>query len=493
MSKNNRIPGIGYVKAGADVYTYQIGETAAEYRRLFEDSVAPISSGAVALLNISGKYFIYPAGISNLAPNEQKDIISQNRLLPEIIEKQIRMLYGDGPALYKRKYADDKITKEYLHIEEISQWMDSWMENGLQDDYKIYLNKCIRSFYYDEGVFSKWRLNSSLTDREKRVTGLEHLSMLRCRLGTTKNPINKIDFQDSDFDYVVVGNWSQIQGEMKAYHRIDFTDPLKHNSVVSYSKNPTHGEEVYTSNKFFIGIKDWLIGSNLTPKYINSFLENSLSARLHIVIPHAWIENREAYIQQICSANQDRKSKSEELIRIKFSDNDFLDVGTEYHVGLISEYVSKELRKLTNYLSGAGKNQGKVYTTYSHTDGDGNEARWHIEEIPNKSKEYIEALTVYDKRADEVITSSKGVDSTISNVSKDGVISKSGADVLYNYLIYLKDLTIPEEVVCRDINLAIKINFPHHYNQGIRIGFYRSSVQRQEDQAPADRMSNSQM
>ena len=116
---------------------------------------------------------------------------------------------------------------------------------------------------------------------------------------------------------------------------------------------------------------------------------------------------------------------------------------------------------------------------------------WKIEEIPQKFKEYIEAVISYDKRADMVLLSARGLDSSISNVSADGVISKSGSDAYYNYLIYLSQQAIPEQVVCADVNYAIRLNFPAQYKRGIRLGFYRPVIHRQEETAPSQRIQNS--
>ena len=93
----------------------------------------------------------------------------------------------------------------------------------------------------------------------------------------------------------------------------------------------------------------------------------------------------------------------------------------------------------------------------------------------------------------QLMLSSKGLDSSISNVSKDGIVSKSGSDAYYNYMIYLNGLTIPETVVCADVNTALKINFPDKYRSGIRIGFYRPAIARQQDTAPVARMTNNQI
>ena len=109
-----------------------------------------------------------------------------------------------------------------------------------------------------------------------------------------------------------------------------------------------------------------------------------------------------------------------------------------------------------------------------------------------KYKEYIDALISYDKRADEVLLSSVGLDSSISSVSKDGVISKSGADAYYNYLIYIMSLTSEDEICSEPFNLAMQINFPDLYNQGYRLGFYREVPARQEDVSPKDRLNKQQ-
>ena len=57
-------------------------------------------------------------------------------------------------------------------------------------------------------------------------------------------------------------------------------------------------------------------------------------------------------------------------------------------------------------------------------------------------------------------------------------------------MIYLTQQSIAEQVVCADINYALKLNFPDKYESGIRIGFFRPNVQRQEDLSPSQRMSN---
>ncbi|MFR5656872.1 MAG: hypothetical protein ACLUDU_02230 [Butyricimonas faecihominis] len=83
----------------------------------------------------------------------------------------------------------------------------------------------------------------------------------------------------------------------------------------------------------------------------------------------------------------------------------------------------------------------------------------------------MEAVISYDKRADQVILAGKGINASITNVENDGVLSKSGSAVYYNYLIYANALVIAEFYVTQDINRAIRYNFPYAVKGNIRLGF----------------------
>ena len=481
----------GYISENGYIYTYQIGENAGTGQLDIKES--RLFPHKAELFSLSG-YYVYPAGPDNLAPNTADDMISGNRLLPELIEKQCKILFGKGPMLYTDTVNESgEVQRRYVSSPKISAWLDSWKENGLPDSFETYINKAIRSYYYSEGIFSKWHLSRGLkagVTGALPVAGLEHVSELRCRMATTKNIAGRTDLEDRDFNAVMVGNWvTGSSAEFKVYPRLDFTRPLAKNCAISYSKNPDHGQDIYASNVFFKGVKDWIRGCNLTPAYINSYLENALSARLHVIIPNAWISAKEQALQQLCEINAKRKMDNQELITIKIGKQK-MDVGTEYSEDLLSKYIGLELKNFTEFMSGAGKNQGKVYATRSFINDAGDEERWKIEEIPQKYKEFIEALLSYDKRADMVLLSAKGIDSSISNVSSDGIISKSGSDAYYNYMIYLTQQSIPERIVCADVNHAVRLNFPNEYARGVRVGFYRPTVKRQEETAPAQRMSN---
>lgn len=73
-------------------------------------------------------------------------------------------------------------------------------------------------------------------------------------------------------------------------------------------------------------------------------------------------------------------------------------------------YVRDEVRKFSTYLSGAD-NQGKGFSSISFMDAQGHEQSWKVETIDLKYKEYIDALISYDKRTDQALLSSVGLDS----------------------------------------------------------------------------------
>lgn len=492
MNKFGIITGRGYS------FTYQIGEgPIASIAR--PGGVSDPERSAILSAQKLGSFYFWPAGENNDDPDICSDLISGNRLLPSLIEKQVSILYGTGPTLFMEEIQEDgTVKRRYLKDPEIQAWLESWQINGLQDSYKEYLRKAIRSYYYSEGIYSQWHLAKNLlADARAKmpVVGLEHIGELRCRLATTTDISRKNDVTNRDFNRVMVGNWRKggQEREFAVFRRFDPANPTAVSGAISYSKNANYETDIYATNVFFKGIKSWIRGSNATADYINSFLENSLSARHHIIIPEAWFTAKKEALQDLCDMNARKKAEGasdDELIKITVGE-ETMEVGTEYSDALLDKYTHLELTNLTNFLAGRGKNQGKTYATRSFINGNGDVEKWEIDEIPQKYKEYIEALITYDKRADMVLLSAKGIDPSISNITSDGTISKSGADAYYNYIIYLTQQSIPEDVVCCDLNRAIAINFPDKYAQGIRIGFHRPTVQRQEDITPSNRLGNS--
>lgn len=63
-------------------------------------------------------------------------------------------------------------------------------------------------------------------------------------------------------------------------------------------------------------------------------------------------------------------------------------------------------------------------------------------------------------------------------------------DVFYNFMLYAIALTIPEHHVTKDLNRAIRMNFPRVKEQGIKLGLQIDVPAKQQETTPADRPAN---
>lgn len=476
---------IGWYKDGSTTLTFQLGDKSPGSSDSYSKQSEELNSIALPQVGRYGNYNVLLKGSNNLLPEEIAGMVNKNRLLPKLLEKQIYLLYGRGLHVFKPTLVDGKVSREWIIDSPIMEWLNNWQINGLNDSAEDYALKTIRDFYWYEDMWAKWRMRGSRRiNGALPVVGLEHIENKRPRLATTNTSTAAMyDPVDSDYNNVIVGRWDYgYRKDYGVYPRMRPSNVMQNGVSVSYHKAGSPGQ-IYGMNKFYMGTRPWLIGTNNNPESINAYLENSLSARHHVIIPAEYVQSVETRLQEYCKINKQRSDENKELIK-----PNGLEIGTAYHAGLRDAYLKEDLKNLTSVLTGR-KNEGKIFTTWSFQTEQGT-VQWKIEAIDQQYKEFIQALIEYDKRADAVITTALGIDASISNISKDGIISKSGADVYYNYIIYLLGLTIPEQKCTEALNWAVQINFPDLYKQGYRIGFYQDTPQRQEEVAPADRLQN---
>lgn len=429
-------------------------------------------------------------GEKNDLPEEMRNLIRNNPMLPEILKKQVRFMYGDGPFLYREEFNDDN-RRERTHIpwnkyQKVKNWLESWKKNGLPDDYRTYLKKAIMEYYYTEGIFSGWHFNRSRrTNGRTPVRGLEYIPSTRARLAMEGFLGIDDRLEWSMLNRVIISYWDRLyRYKYNDYPLFDESNPLLYPRAVNYVKDVGFGEEIYSYPTFYYGLKEWIKGSNLNPKYINSYLKNSMNAKIHVLIPNQWIEQKEKRLKEIVDMNQQRDQDGKNLI----TEYDGLeDVGTTFDYSMIQKLIDVKLQKITQVLSGGGENQGKIFTSRKFQTEHGVE-EWEFKEIPTKYKEFVTSIIEYDKRTVEMIVAGKGIDPSISNISKEGIFQSSGSNSYYNYLIYLNQLSYAEEFITEDINRALWINFPGLRREDIKLGFYRNVPQRQEELKPDERM-----
>ena len=436
-------------------------------------------------LSVNG-YQVCMRGANNNLCDEVTTEIKQNRLLPRLYSKEIKMLYGNGPCAYMKTVEGGKMKRVYTALPEWDEWLNTWQERGMETSAQEFAKTNIKNFYYFGDFFCKFRFARGKRLGMMPVAGMEPLENKHCRLATTRQDIAYEQISYSDFRHIAVGRWSYGLGNYKIYPKFALSEVDNYlYAAVSHHREKSV-DEFYGVNETHQGTRPYILGSNSTATYINSFLRNSLAAKIHIVIPNAWVVSKRSQLTKLCEENKLRKSKDKDLVKYNG-----IEIGTEYRESLLVEYMRLELRKIGDYLSGA-ENQGKAYSSISFMDASGHEQQWKIDTIDLKYKEYIDSLIAYDKRTEEALLSSVGIDASISAVSKDGVISKSGSDSYYNYLIYIMSLTPEDEICAEPFNIALKLNFPNLYKQGYRIGFYREVPQRQEYISPKDRLNNQQ-
>ncbi|WP_274289786.1 hypothetical protein [Prevotella corporis] len=436
-------------------------------------------------LSVNG-YQVCMRGANNNLCDEVTTEIKQNRLLPRLYSKEIKMLYGNGPCAYMQTVEGGKMKREYTALPAWDEWLNTWQERGMETTAQEFAKTNIKNFYYFGDFFCKFRFARGKRLGMMPVAGMESVENKHCRLATTRQDIAYEQINYSDFHHIAVGRWSYGLGNYKIYPKFALSEIDNYlYAAVSHHREKSV-DEFYGVNETHQGARPYILGSNSTATYINSFLRNSLAAKIHIIIPNAWVVSKRSQLTKLCEENKLRKSKDKDLVKYNG-----IEIGTEYRESLLVEYMRLELRKIGDYLSGA-ENQGKAYSSISFMDASGHEQQWKIETIDLKYKEYIDSLIAYDKRTEEALLSSVGLDASISAVSKDGVISKSGSDAYYNYLIYIMSLTPEDEICSEPFNIALKLNFPNLYKQGYRIGFYREVPQRQEDISPKDRLNKQQ-
>lgn len=433
-------------------------------------------------------YSVASYGSLNNLPGELRFAIKSNHLLPEILKKQVRYLFGTGPYLYKKKIEGDKVTRIPMDKEDytdVFQWLDSWEKRGISKSFSDYSKLVIQEYYYTEGIFTKYVYNKSRRiSGDMPIRGLEYIPSTRARFAK-KGVVDPLELiEDEDFNFVLYSRWDYpSRFEFEVFNRYDPSNPFKFPVCINYIRDLGFGEEIYSYPTFYYGLLEWIKMSNLNPKYINSYLKNSLNAKLHVIIPNEWILSKEASFQQACETNQKRKSDGDPLI----DELEGVPIGTVYNYSQVQKLIDNKLRQLTAVLSGSGENQGKMFVSRAFATAQGIE-KWEFADIPTKYKEFLTSIIDLDKRAVKVILEGKGVDPSISNVSNEGVFQGSGSNAYYNYIIYLSTLNYAEDYCTADINNALEINFPRLLKEGIKLGFFRNVPDRQQDIQPDERI-----
>jgi hypothetical protein len=427
----------------------------------------------------------------NLYPQEVFSTTSENKLLPEVIKKQVKFLFGKGPRLYKEIIEGEgekqRRVRIPVEIPEIQESLEQWEEWGY-DPYWDYLRNLITDYYYVNTCVSRYRFSRARRlagrqiEKSRPVLALTYVGADEARLATRETSLTK-RIKNRDCKYVILGDWlNPNRYDYEVYNRFDPADPFKYPTAVAFNSDKTFTKWVYAFNDWFKGLLEWIKASNLSARYLNSYLKNALNAHVHVIIPGSWNNQQKQILQNICSENLTGDAPVQaEYKGVKLVDDRGAPI--PFYETMVEQLIANELKQITSLMTGEGKNQGKLWASTRWAKDDG----WEFVEFPGKFKDFIDSIITYDKRADQVILAGKGIASSITNVENDGVISKSGSDVYYNYLIYVASLTWDEYFILKDMNNYIRLNFPKHWKEGVRMGFWIDIPAKLQETSPADR------
>ena len=107
-------------------------------------------------LSVNG-YQVCMRGVNNNLCDEVTTEIKQNRLLPRLYSKEIKMLYGNGPCAYMQTVEGGKMKREYTALPEWDEWLNTWQERGMETTAQEFAKTNIKNFYYFGDFFCKFR------------------------------------------------------------------------------------------------------------------------------------------------------------------------------------------------------------------------------------------------------------------------------------------------------------------------------------------------
>ncbi|MBQ0139372.1 MAG: hypothetical protein KBT36_08755 [Kurthia sp.] len=406
-----------------------------------------------------GDFYIYQYGDNNNLPTVIRDVVQKNYIAPGLLSKKKNLLWGQGPRLYREEFDGNELVRLWEKNKEIENWLDFI-------DAEVNINKLAKDYNYMEACVSKYELNKGSIISKGLITAIEHIPIDKARMAV---PIRKFMNNERTPTNCVISetfaNNYSLDTTSKVYDLYDRRNPFKAKNSIVYSNEYSFGIDVYTVPDIF-GSLEWLKTSTATPLILQAFTSNSINLKFHVQSPQLYWDNVEQKLKDACEANN-----------------------TEYRDSMLTNYRKKLFEQITTVLSGAD-NSGKMWHTIKLKDENGTDLKefgWEIKAIDQNVKDFIEAQIKVSQRADYAVASGVGIHSALGNISQTGK-SDSGSEQLYAHQTYLNtNVTIPEMIVLKAYNEAIRANFP---DTDLRLGFYHQGVRREQDITPSERFIN---
>lgn len=389
---------------------------------------------------------IFPYGEHNALPLYIRNIVYANSIVPGILAKKTGLNWGRGGHLYEENYEDGVLVRKYVDDKAIWKWLDSW-------NCDRFLLKATVDFSHIESYYSKliyrkgWRVGDTpFIDR------IEHIQAYRPMVVGKKQEPTHIIMESKDYpaNYEV--------------YPLQFLDKekVKAGQTVIYSNLPSFCSDFFSIPQI-LGSIPWIVQSTNVPKFLDALSKNSINIKYHITSPQEYWNQKREELQNQC-----------------------MEKNIPYHERMLKAFKRKMLKDIQNVLSSI-ENAGKFWHSEQVMIVEGAnllEMGWKITPIDQKMNDVVEAHIKIANKADRSAATGVGIHGALGNISETGK-SDSGSEQYYalnNYL--MTGIDIPEMVIMEPVNFALKVNFP---DSNLKLGFYHTEPQRQEDMSKADR------
>lgn len=398
-------------------------------------------------------YRVFPYGSNNDLPKTIKDVVQNNSIAPGVLKKKIQLNWGKGPQLYTEEINNNTLERIWVQDPRVQSWLDSW-------DYIDYLLKCIVDYTNIEGSFTKFFVSKGIRVGKPSIAKLEHTSCEYARLGNKKEDLS----YKAKVCIITDWNFKRVADvtDYDVYGLFDFQQPFKYRTSILYSNMYSFCSDYYTVPDLY-GSLEWIRRSSAIPLILKALSKNSINLKYHVISPAKFWEK-----------------KAEELkdkLGDKYQDKDLIKFKSDY------------LRKIAEVLSGA-ENTGKFWHSVKYLTIEGHklvEEGWEIKEIKQNIKDFVSSQILISDQANRMVAAGVGMHPALGGAGESGR-ADSGGEQLYalkNYL--LTGIDIPETILMKAINYALKINFPE---KGLKLGFYHLTPEKEEDVSEKDRVKN---
>jgi hypothetical protein len=435
-------------------FTYEVAESPRDFDRL-NDINASLQWDRHQ--DYYGEYLVFKYGMDNDLPSLIKEVIQNNYIAPGLLNRKTELLWGSGPKLYKEEYVDGKPVRVWCDNVKVQKWLDSF-------DYEDYLLECCIDYQHIQAVATRYEMNKGFRIGKPFINELHCIHPDKGRLAVVRATGEK---KPSHF---IVTDWRLhhiTSLDAKIYPLYDFKKGFIDPNSVLYSSKYTFCTDYYTVPEIY-GSIEWIRRSTAVPLIFKALSKNSINLKYHIISPQKFWNNKEEEIIKNCAIKQ-----------------------IEYNSTMLLDYQTQFLTKISKVLSGEN-NTGKYLHTSKMLEVDGTnvlEHGWEIKVIDQNIKDFVSAQIEISQRADRAVASGISLHSALGNMSETGKVD-SGSEQVYALISYLNTgIDIPEMIIMKAINYALKANFP---DENVKMGFFHNVPEKQQDITPGNRsISNS--